>query len=163
MQEKNSASQDKEVSKASKPSKSSAVKIAGIASTTMWIIAFALLFFLKEGDRYVWTSDALMLTGFWPVLFVYKAGWTWFFFGILNMSIGFILEVARQLPEDVYVNAALSPAMMQAKEHVLTMHPCLPWIIIGFLSLLMGTFRIIRTIIRTIGRWRLSRKKKDAD
>ena len=100
-----------------------------------------------------------MLTGFWPVLFVYKAGWTWFFFGILNMSIGFILEVARQLPEDVYVKAALSPAMMQAKEHVLTMHPCLPWIIIGFLSALMGAFRIIRTIVR----WCLSLKKKHAD
>lgn len=128
----------------------SKLKIASITSSVMWIAAFLLLFIFKEGDKNVWISDALMLTGFWPVLFVYRAGWTWFLFGILNMAIGFILEVARQLPEEVYTQASLSNEMILAKEHVLTMHPCMPWIIIGFLSMLYGLFRITKTIFRWI-------------
>ncbi len=127
-------------------SASTHIKIAGLVSTIFWVIAFLLLFIFKEGDKNVWISDALMLTGFWPVLFVYRAGWTWFIFGILNMAIGFILEVARQLPPDIYTKAQLSNEMLLAKEHVLTMHPCMPWIIIGFLSALFGLFRIIKTV-----------------
>lgn len=141
--------------------KSGAVKIAGIASTIMWICSFVLLVTFKAGDKNVWISDALLLTGFWPVLFVYKAGWTWFIFGILNMAIGFILEVARQLPEEVFTKAALTSEMMQTKEHVLTMHPCMPWIIIGFFSSLFGAARIIRTIFK----WcmKLNKAKKQSE
>ena len=126
-------------------SKTQALKIAGIASTTMWILGFVLLFVLKPDDKLIWTSDALLLYGFWPLLFVYKAGWTWFIFGILNMAIGFLLEVAKYLPPE-----AFPPDVLATKDHILKYHPTMVWIINGFFSALFGAFRIVRTIVKWV-------------
>lgn len=126
-----------------KESKSKAIKIAGIASTVMWVVSFILLFALDPEKDPIWTSDALLLAGFWPLLYVYKAGWTWLTFGLLNMGIGFFLEVARFLPVE-----AFPPDVIPTKDHVLSMHPSMPWLLNGFVSALFGIFRILRTIYR---------------
>lgn len=136
-----------------KKSKSRALKIAGIASTVMWILGFALLFIMKPDNKLIWTSDALLLYGFWPLLFVYKAGWTWLIFGLLNMGIGFLLEVAKYLPPEAF------PAdVLESKDHILKYHPTMVWIFNGFLSAFYGIFRMTKTIIRWVVK--TSKKKK---
>ena len=137
------------------PKKSKALKIAGIASTIIWVISFILLCTLKPEDDLVWTSDALLLAGFWPLLFVYKAGWTWLVFGCLNIFIGISLEVARHIPVETippqYVEDYLA-----GKDHILGMHPTMAWLFNGVVSALYGLFRIIKTIIK----WCLKRSKQ---
>lgn len=126
-------------------------KIGTILSTVLWIIGFILLFVIKPDNPLVFLSDTFLLIGFWPILFVWRAGWTWLVFGLLNIFIGFFLELARFLPTD-----AMSPEMQaayeQAKSHVISMHPALVWIMIGGVSVLFGLFRIGVTIWRFLNR-----------
>ena len=140
------------------PENSKALKIAGIISTIIWIISFILLFLLKPTDKLVWTSDALLLAGFWPLLFVYKAGWTWLVFGCLNMFIGLSLEVSRHIPVDAIPQAYVKD-YLAGKDHILGMHPTMPWLFNGAVSALYGLFRIIKTITK----WCLKQKNKSRD
>ena len=121
----------------------------------MWVVSFALLFVLKPDNPWVWTSDTLLLAGFWPLLFAWRPGWTWLIFGVLNMVIGFLLEVAHHLPAEHF-----PPAALPLREHVLAMHPMMVWLIIGFLSAVFGLFRIARTII--VWTIKLAKKKESA-
>jgi len=98
-------------------------------------------------------SDTFLLIGFWPLLFVWRAGWTWLVFGLLNIFIGFFLELAKFLPTDM-MTPAMQQAYEQAKEHIISMHPAIVWILIGAVSALFGLFRIGKTI------WRFFKRRK---
>lgn len=147
-----------------KKSKSKAVKIAGALSTVLWVIGFILPFVFKPESPYVWVSDTLLLCGFWPLLFVYRAGWTWVIFGVLNVLIGFGLELVTHLmpaiPDSFWTpdKIAMKPAFEQMSKHIAEMHPCLPWILIGAISTIYGIIRIIKTIIK----WIIKKSKKNA-
>jgi hypothetical protein len=142
--------------------KSKAVKIAGALSTVLWIIGFVLPFVLKPGSPYVWLSDTFLLCGFWPLLFVYRPGWTWLIFGVLNMLIGFGLELVKYLvvsiPETFWTpdKIAMKPAFEHMNQHIADMHPCMPWILIGAVSTVYGAIRIIKTIAK----WFIQKAKK---
>ncbi|SRR5579883_2807492 len=162
MQESNSDSNHKSSSgkeHESKPrKKSTALKIAGLLSTVLWIVGFILPFVIPPTSKYVWLSDTLLLIGFWPLLFIHPAGWTWAVFGILNMVIGFFLEFNKQIPpfleqSNFWSNPerlALKPQFMTVQKHIADMHPCMPWLLIGFVSTVYGAFRIVKTIVRWI-------------
>src|SRR5271163_2310335 len=78
--------------------KTGKAKIAALSSTILWVVAFVLLFVIPSGSGYIWLSDFLLLVGFFPLLWVYPAGWTWLIFGILNTFIGVILFIGYYLP-----------------------------------------------------------------
>lgn len=130
--------------------KSKGKSVGAILSTVLWTVGFALLFILKPGDRWIWTSDALLLLGFFPLLFVWKPGWTWLVFGLLNMFTGFMLEMAKILPEYIKDETLWTPEVMAAQEHMAQMHNSTTWILIGFAAVLFGLFRISRTIVRWV-------------
>lgn len=139
------------------PSASSKKKIAGILSVILWTVGFLLLFVLPPAHPLVWTSDALLLAGFWPLLFIYRAGWTWLIFGVLNAAIGFILlTVSFIAPSDFQTafdslppsQRHLTDGFFATREHLLQMHNCWTWMVIGLISALFGAFRIARTIVR---------------
>ena len=128
-------------------------KFGTILSTVLWLIGFILLFVFKPNDPLVYLSDTFLLIGFWPLLFVWRAGWTWLVFGLLNIFIGFFLELAKFLPTDM-MTPAMQQAYEQAKEHIISMHPAIVWILIGAVSALFGLFRIGKTI------WRFFKSRK---
>ncbi len=137
-----------------KKQKSLGLKIAGALSTVLWIAGFVLPFVLPASSPYVWVSDTMLLIGFWPLLFIYRAGWTWVLFGVLNILIGFGLELVHWLmlsiPDSFWTpeKAAFKPMFVQMAQHIKEMHPFLPWMLVGAVSAIYGIFRIIKTIIR---------------
>ncbi|MBX9669767.1 MAG: hypothetical protein K2X93_19240 [Candidatus Obscuribacterales bacterium] len=142
--------------------KSLGLKIAGALSTVLWIGGFVLPFVLPSTSRFVWLSDTLLLIGFWPLLFVYRTGWTWVVFGVLNILLGFGLELVHWLmlsiPDTFWTpdKAAFKPMFEGMAEHIRVMHPFLPWMLIGAVSAVYGVFRIVKTIII----WLFKRYKK---
>jgi len=137
-----------------KKPKSLGLKIAGALSVVLWIVGFVLPFIIPEGSPYVWVSDTFLLTGFLPLLFIYPAGWPWVVFGVLNMAIGFGLEIVLhlQIPEEVWnpQNAQYRSSFEQMHKHINAMHPMLPWLIIGFLSTIYGIARMVKNTARWI-------------
>jgi len=127
-------------------------KLGTILSTALWLIGFILLFVLKPNSSLVFLSDTFLLIGFWPLLFVWRAGWTWLVFGLLNIFVGFFLELARFLPTDS-MTPAMKAAYEQATVHVIPMHPAIVWILIGAASALFGLVRVSITI------WRFWKKR----
>jgi uncharacterized membrane protein len=120
-------------------------KTAGMISCVLWILGFALSFVIPGKSAYSWVPDTLLLVGFFPVMFVHPAGWTWLVFGILNVAIGFILEIGYQLPDDVFpVEVNILRKGLQAT------HPTLVWILLGAICTVYGVFRIIKTVVRFI-------------
>jgi hypothetical protein len=120
-------------------------KTAGLISLVLWVLGFALSFVIPGKSPLTWLPDTLLLVGFFPVLFVHPAGWTWLIFGVLNVAIGFILEVGYQLPDDVFpVEVNTLRKGLQAT------HPTLVWILLGALCTVYGAFRLIKTVIRFI-------------
>lgn len=138
------------------------VKIAGLISTVLWIIGIALPFIIPASSPYVWLSDCFLLVGFFPLLFVWPAGWPWIVFGIMNIAIGFFLEFNKQilfyLDDSFWTpdRIAMKPLFMQTQKHVADMHPCMPWLMIGAASTVYGVIRVIKTI----GRWILKLVKR---
>lgn len=139
-----------------KPQKSTGLKFATTLSMVLWIVGFVLPFILKKGNPYVWISDTCLLTGFWPLMFYNKAGWTWLVFGILTVALGFGLELIQflmpQVPQTFWTpeKMAYKPWFMNMHHHITDMHPSMPWILIGGASTIYGVFRIIKTIVKWI-------------
>lgn len=130
--------------KPEKEKKSPAKKIAALVATILWVVGFGLNFVIKPGERLIWVPDALLLIGFWPLLFVYKAGWTWFGFGVCNIAIGFFLELMVHLPIDTFK----SQDQIIVRDHLIQMHSPITWIRIGIVSAIYGAFRMIKTIVK---------------
>ena len=125
--------------------KSARAKTAGLIACVLWVLGFVLSFIIPGNSTFTWVPDTLLLVGFFPVLFVHPAGWTWFIFGILNAAIGFILEVGYQLPDDVF------PVEVNTlRKGLKATHPTIVWILLGGVCTLYGAFRITKTVIRFI-------------
>jgi|AGTN01.1.fsa_nt_gi hypothetical protein len=130
--------------------KSNAAKIGGLLSMVLWVVGFILLFALK-GSPLIWLSDTLLLLGFWPLLFVWKPGWTWVIFGWLNIFISFMLELTKQITPEMMSNRLpphLMTTFLEGQKHLGESHGFMPWFFIGIFSVIFGTFRVTRTIYR---------------
>ncbi len=117
--------------------------LSAIASMILWTLAFALCFVIPGNSKFTWIPDTLLLVGFFPVMYVYPAGWTWFFFGILNMGIGIILEIGYHLPDD-----SLPPDVATMRNVLRATHPSLVWILLGLICAVFGAIRITKSIFR---------------
>lgn len=120
--------------------KSLSAKIAAVASTILWLLGFALAFVITSGP-YIWIPDTLLLLGFCPLLWVWRPGWPWIVFGILNVLIGFFLELMVFIPD-----ASFTQEMKAVRKHLAEQHFPLAWILIGFASVAIGVIRTGRDI-----------------
>lgn len=158
--------------------KMSASKIAGIVSAVLWILGFALAFVIPADNPLMWVPDALLLIGFFPLLFFWKPSWPWLVFGVLNVAIGFILLVGTFIPVDTLTSemnkareqltAQKSPyatvfsesstqQMAHVHTHLVKQHSPWTWMIIGIVSTIYGIVRMIKNMIK----W-AAKKKTDS-
>jgi hypothetical protein len=141
--------------------KTGRAKIAALSSTILWVVAFILLFVIPGGSKFIWLSDFLLLLGFFPLLWVYPAGWTWLIFGILNTFIGLMLFIGYYLPNlssDVETMRGHfsqigyfmpSGAEVEKMRQMLqSSHPAWVWVVLGLVCTIFGAFRMIKNTVR---------------
>jgi hypothetical protein len=147
----------------------SASKIAGIVSAVLWILGFALAFVIPADNPLMWVPDALLLIGFFPLLFFWKPSWPWLVFGVLNVIIGFVLLVGTFIPVETLTSemnkareqltAQKSPyasvfsesstqQMAHVHTHLVKQHSPWTWMIIGIVSTICGIVRMIKNMIK---------------
>jgi hypothetical protein len=144
-----------DASEPDKPEKPRKKKSAAtIASAILWILGFGLAFVIPGNSNYMWVPDTFLLLGFFPVMYVYPAGWTWVVFGILNTAIGFILEIGYHLPDD-----QISPEVNTLRKGLQATHPTLVWILLGVACTIFG---IVRMAKNTYQFFRRRAQKKQA-
>jgi hypothetical protein len=130
---------------AEKSRKSKAAKVAGLAATILWVLGFLLTCILPPRSTFVWTGDALLLIGFWPLLWIWRPGWPWLVFGVLNLAIGCILEISY------YIDAStFTKEMIVVRDHLRDSHSALTWMFIGIISAVVGIVRMIRHLFQFI-------------
>jgi hypothetical protein len=120
---------------------------ATITATVLWIVGFALAFVIPKASPYLWLSDALLLLGFWPLLWSYRSRWLWLLFGISNAGIGSILLVAKYLPAS---SISDRPDIIKIQAHLSDYHFPYVWVLIGLISTLVGIIQLIRALIAWI-------------
>jgi len=121
-----------------KPKKTKAAKVAGLAATILWVLGFLLTCLLPPRSTFVWLGDALLLIGFWPLLWIWRPGWPWLVFGVLNTAIGCLLAIAPYLPETNFTHE-----MIVVRNHLRDSHSALTWMFIGIISAVVGLVRMI--------------------
>jgi len=117
-------------------------KVAAVLSAVLWTLGFFLAFVISSLSPYIWLPDFLLLLGFIPLLFIWKPGWPWLVFGVVNVFIGFALEVTKFLPP-----GSLPAAMRPFREHLSQYHVSLDWILVGGFAFLYGLFRILKGVV----------------
>jgi hypothetical protein len=129
-------------------------RTAGIIATALWMIGFILTVAVPAGSPFVFLGDALLLIGFWPLLWLWSPGWPWIVFGLLNIGIGFFLEIAYVLPDALFwqnpVPGADVHAVLAVRNHLRDQHSAITWIIVGFISTVYGLIRTGRQIFAWI-------------
>jgi hypothetical protein len=117
-------------------------RISIIVSTILWILGFVLCFFIPGGSQWSWIADFLLLLGFFPLLWLYPAGWTWLVFGILNVAIGIILEIGYHIPAESFTKD-----VNRLRLTLQATHPTLVWILTGLACTIFGVLRMIKNAV----------------
>lgn len=117
-------------------------KVGAIASCALWVLSIALSFTIPPSSNLIWLPDAILLVGFFPLLFVWSPSWPWIVFGLFNLSIGFFINIIFCLPDDPF------PVQLRSGKHHLTeFHPWQPWMLIGLLATIYGFGRLTKNIV----------------
>jgi hypothetical protein len=124
-----------------------------ILTSIMWVAGFGLAFIIPTDSRYNWLPDALLLFGFWPLLFKIRAKWLWLVFGVLNFVIGCVLELIAVLPDQAFITI---PNAVTVKTHLTEHHMPLVWMGIGILSFIAAACMISLHLYR----WLVKRAKR---
>ncbi len=130
--------------KASKP---------GILAIFFWVLSFILSFKIPPSSHYIWVPDTLLLLGFVPLLIDSRARWLWLVFGVCNMVAGFTLTLSTCMPDAAFA----AGHMVAIKKHLQLYHPFMVWLLIGFISIVIGV-----VLLLTAGIYSLVRKIKSA-
>lgn len=124
-------------------------KTSAIASAVLWTLGFVLPFVLPPNSNLSWIADFLLLLGFFPLLWLYPAGWPWLVFGILNVFTGALLEIGYHIPVES-VPKALAKTFQASRDMIQSTHPTLVWILTGAVCALFGLFRMTKHMIMFI-------------
>jgi hypothetical protein len=114
-------------------------KVSAIVSTMLWTLGFGLCFVIPANSSFSWVADFLLLLGFFPLLYFYRAGWPWLIFGVLNFAMGALLEIGYHLPD-----SSFTPEMNKARIMLQGTHPTLVWLLVGVACAIFGIFRMIK-------------------
>lgn len=128
-----------------KANKSGKHKVATVISCLIWILSIVLSFMIPPSSAYIWVPDAILLLGFFPLIFICPYSLVWIAFGILTSFIGFFLLLLTNIPE-----AALPLDTHKIKQHLEEYHPCWSWMLIGLFGTVSGFVKLSLNILRRI-------------
>ena len=127
------------------------LKIAGVSSLIMWVLGVVASFVIKPNSVLIYVPDALLLSGFLPLLYSWRFSWPWIIFGGFNLAIGFLLLFVTTI-NDSYFPSALWPG----KHHLADYHPGLTWMLMGLACCLFGFGRLLKNLFLMIKKRRAS-------
>lgn len=118
-----------------------ALKIAGISSCLMWVLSLIASFIVKTDSVLIYVPDALLLAGFLPLLYTWRFSAPWIVFGVLNIGIGFFLQLVGLINNSYFPRELWAP-----KLHIMTYHPGITWMVMGFVCCVFGVVRLIKNL-----------------
>ena len=124
-------------------------KIAGISSCVTWLLGIGLAFLIPPASSFIYVPDALLMFGFFPLLFLWRFSWTWLVFGALNFGIGILLQVIQYSPDNLFPADLLTP-----KHHLAEYHPAIDWWLTGVLATGYGVCRLVKNLYLLIRKTR---------
>ncbi|MBS1991903.1 MAG: hypothetical protein JSS83_15380 [Cyanobacteria bacterium SZAS LIN-3] len=127
--------------------------IPTVISTVLWVLSIVLAFVIKPGSAMAFVPDALLLLGFFPLLVLWRQGWLTFLFGLFNTLIGFFLLILQYMDDAPFVGS-----MKMMREHLITMHSCWTWIVLGIVPLIWG----LVSMILSLSRWIMRRARAES-
>lgn len=116
-------------------------KLAGLSSCVIWVVGIALAFVIPPKSTFIYVPDALLMFGFFPLLFLWRFSWPWLVFGVLNIGIGILLQVIEYSPDNLFPAELLKP-----KHHLAEYHPAIDWWLTGVLATGYGVVRLVKNI-----------------
>ncbi len=126
-----------------------ATRAATFLSTLFWIAGFLLLFIIPVSSPLIWLSDLLLLIGFFPILLAWRPAWTWLLFGVCNLFIGAVLELAKFLPDQSF------PVELRlVRAHMADYHCPVVWLFVGLIAIIYGSVRLIKNCCRHLRKHR---------
>lgn len=127
--------------------RSSARQFVGMTSCVIWILGIGLAFVIPPESNFIYVPDALLMLGFFPLLYLWKYSWPWLVFGLLNLGIGILLMVIEYSPDNLFPADLLKP-----KHHLADYHPAVVWYTTGVFATMFGVGRMIKNIYKMIAR-----------
>lgn len=122
-----------------------AKRVGGILSCVIWVVGIALAFVIPPSSNFIYIPDAMLMMGFYPLLYLWKYSIPWLAFGVLNFGIGILLMVIEYSPDNMFPADLLKP-----KHHLAEYHPAVVWWVTGVFSTSFGIGRLIKNIVLMI-------------
>ena len=118
--------------------KSKRKKIASIVACGLWVLSIALSFAIPPSSSFIWIPDAVLLMGFFPLLWICPFSILWMLWGVLTAFIGCFLLLLTNIPDN-----ALPPDTHTIKHHLAEYHPYWSWMILGLIGTIIGVIRAL--------------------
>lgn len=129
--------------KSKKPEVTRETKIASWTACGLWVLSIILSFCIPPNSARIWIPDAVLLLGFYPLIWICPWSLVWIAWGILTTFIGWFLLLLTCLPD-----ASLPAQSLGVKHHLAEYHVCWPWLIMGALVTICGTIRLIINMVK---------------
>jgi hypothetical protein len=118
-------------------------KIAGLGSCAIWVLGIIVSLIIKPDNELIYIPDALLLTGFVPLLYAWRFSWPWLVFGGFNFAIGIFLQLLAYIPDHFF------PAdLVYWKHHLAEYHPPIAWWIFGLFTIMFGVARLAKNLVK---------------
>lgn len=138
-----------------KLSRKTAIMLSTWLSAGLWIASIALAFVIKPSSAFLPIPDGLLLSGFFPLLFLWRWSWPWIIVGTIDIAIGYFLLAVTLLADNLF-----PPDLVKAKSHLRDYHEPLIWLTLGYATFGYGAARMIKNIFLWCKR-KASNKKQD--
>lgn len=120
-------------------------KVASWTACGLWALSIILSFCIPPNSPAIWIPDAILLLGFYPLIWICPWSLVWIAWGILTTFIGWFLLLLSCLPD-----SGLPAQSLGVKHHLAEYHVCWPWLIMGALVTICGTIRLIINTVKLI-------------
>lgn len=141
------ADESPEPQKSKKTQVTRETKLASWTACGLWVLSIILSFCIAPKSAQIWIPDAVLLLGFYPLIWVCPWSLVWIAWGILTTFIGWFLLLLTCLPD-----SSLPAQSIGVKQHLAEYHVCWPWLIMGALITICGTIRLIINTVKLLRR-----------
>lgn len=128
-----------------KTAKSKRKKIASLVACALWVLSIGLSFAIPPSSNMIWIPDAVLLAGFFPLLWICPYSFVWIIWGILTAFIGAFLLLLTNIPDN-----ALPPDTHTIKHHLAEYHPYWSWMILGLVGTIAGVVKLVINLSKMI-------------
>ncbi|MBX9687238.1 MAG: hypothetical protein K2X27_11085 [Candidatus Obscuribacterales bacterium] len=129
-------------------------KIAGLSALLLWVLSIAFSFAIPPSSEQIWLPDAILLVGFFPLLWICPFSLVWLAFGILTTFIGAFLLLLSCIPD-----ASMPAQSVSIKHHLAEYHPCWTWMILGLIATVAGAIKSLISLSKIL----LNKAKKQRE